>query len=234
MQSLDLEVVANTSYAIMLVSYLMRDILWLRVLTVISLGFEIPYFYFQAAPLWAGIGWDLAFVLINVYWIALLGFERRPVSFTPEQKRLWETALHRLHPRHARTLFQHGRYRSIAPNEVIVSRGQAMHEVALIAEGRVELRLDQQRIEVLGPGHFIGGAAFLEKDLSFPAVTTVAAVEPTRILTWKRNELKKLIGDDNELSTAIEATMGLDVANLLIKAYHREVSAKRPPGTHGD
>lgn len=234
MPSLDLEVVANTSYAILLVSYLMRDILWLRVLTVISLGFEMPYYYFQAVPLWDGIGWDVAFVLINVYWIVLLGYERRPVRFTPEQKGLFEIALHRLHPRHARALFKHGRYRSVAPNEIILSQGQTMHEVALIAEGSVELQLNQKRLEVIGPGHFIGAAGFLEKDLSFPAVTTVTAIEPTRVLVWKRKELRKLIDGDSELMTAIEATMGLDIANLLIRAYHREASSTMPPGTNSD
>lgn len=225
MPSIDLEVVANTSYAILLVSYLMRDIFWLRVLTVISLSFEIPYFYFQPDPLWDGIGWDLAFIAINAYWIFRLGFERRPVHFTAEQKELWQTALHRLRPRHARTLFQRARYRSIAPNEVISSQGDTLDELALIAEGKVALRLNKKNMEELGPGHFIGSAMFLEKDLDFPSITTVVAVEPTRVMTWKHRELRKLLEEDNQLCTAVEATLGLDIANLLVRAYHRDASA---------
>jgi len=50
MPDIDLTVISNTSYVIMLASYMMRDILWLRALTVISLSFEIPYFLFQAVP----------------------------------------------------------------------------------------------------------------------------------------------------------------------------------------
>ncbi len=88
MPDIDLQVIANLSYWILLVAYIMRDILWLRVLTVISLGFEIPYFFFQPDLLWDGIGWDIAFIAINAYWIACLVYERRPVHFTAEQKRL--------------------------------------------------------------------------------------------------------------------------------------------------
>ena len=42
--------IANVLY---LVSYLVRDILWLRWLTVIAICTLMPYFYFQAEPLWA-------------------------------------------------------------------------------------------------------------------------------------------------------------------------------------
>ena len=50
MPNIELETIANVSYALMLASYIMRDILWLRVLTVVSFCFEIPYFYFQPDP----------------------------------------------------------------------------------------------------------------------------------------------------------------------------------------
>jgi len=227
MPNIDLEVVANTSYAILLVSYIMRDILWLRVLTVVSLSFEIPYFFFQPDPLWDGIGWDVAFIAINAYWIARLAYDRRPVRFTAEQKRLWKTALHRLHPRHARALFKRGTPHSITPNETVFKQGDALDELMLISEGKVELRLNEQKIEELGPGHFIGSANFLERDLDFPAATTIVAVEPTRFITWKQNELRTLIDGDNELSTAIEATLGLDMADLVRRAWNREASAQQ-------
>lgn len=222
MAGIDLDMVANTSYAILLASYVMRDILWLRVLTVISLSFELPYYYFQQDPLWDGISWDLAFILINVFWIARLGLDRRPVQFTPEQKRLWETALHRLRPRHARALFKHASHRLIAPKETISTRGRTLKEVALITEGKVELQLNGKKIDELGPGHFIGSAMFLERDLAFPSVTTVVATEPTHLMTWKIRELRALLKDDNELSTAVEATLSMEIASLLTKAYQRE------------
>ena len=222
MPNIDLDVIANTSYALLLASYMMRDILWLRVLTVISLGFEVPYFYFQLDPLWDGIGWDTAFILINVYWIGRLAYERRPVNFTADQKRLWETALHRLHPRHARALFKIGKIRSVAAKETIATQGETLDEFALIAEGKVALIVNQQKIEELGPGHFIGSASFLEREQDFPHFTTIVATEPTQLMTWNKTQLAKLVESDNQLSMAIGATLGLDAANLLYRAWKRE------------
>ena len=226
MPNIDLDVIANTSYAFLLASYIMRDILWLRVLTVISLGFEIPYFYFQPDPLWDGIGWDGAFVLINVYWIGRLAYERRPVNFTADQKRIWETALHRLHPRHARALFKIGKNKSVAAKETIATQGETLDEFALITEGKVEVRVNQQKIEELGPGHFIGSASFLEKNQDFPHFSTVVAVEPTLLMTWNKIQLTELVESDNQLSMAIGATLGLDAASLLYRAWKREILEK--------
>ena len=224
MPDIDLEVVANTSYAILLVSYIMRDILWLRVLTVVSLSFEIPYFYFQAVPLWDGISWDVAFIAINVYWIGRLVYDRRPVRFTDDQKRLWETALRRLHPRHARALFKIGKSRWVAPNEAISEPGETLNEIALISEGKVELKLNQTKVDELGPGNFIGPATFLERNLEFPTVANVVAVEPTLMITWDKNQLRKLVDRDRDLSIAIESTFGLEIMNLLVRAWKRQAS----------
>lgn len=225
MPNIDLELIANTSYALLLISYIMKDILWLRVLTVISLGFELPYFYFQSEPLWDGIGWDMAFIAINIYWIGRLAYDRRPVRFSADQQRLWQTALKRLHPRHARALFRIGRFRSLEPGEVILSQGDAVHELALISEGKVELRLDEKKVEELGPGHFVGTASFFERHMEFPTFATIVAVEPTRMITWDKEEMTRLIENDHQLSLAMEATLGLGIANLLVRAWKREASA---------
>lgn len=174
--------------------------------------------------MWDGIGWDLAFIAINIYWVARLLYERRPVHFTAEQKRLWQTALHKLQPRHARELFKRGTYKSVAPNERVVAQGETLDEIALISDGKVDLKINDKTIEELGPGDFIGSAMFLDSEQDMPSPTTIVAVEPTRMLTWKQNELRKLIEDDNQFSTAVEATLGLEIANLVKRSWAREAA----------
>ena len=68
--------IANILY---LFSYLVRDILWLRILTVIAASCLIPYFYFRPDPLIIAIYWNLLFTSLNIFWIGRLLIERRPV-----------------------------------------------------------------------------------------------------------------------------------------------------------
>ncbi len=44
--------IANVLY---MMSYLMRDILWLRIITVLAASCLVPYFYFRPDPLYAAI-----------------------------------------------------------------------------------------------------------------------------------------------------------------------------------
>ena len=57
-------------------------------------------------------------------------------------------------------------------------------------------------------------------------MATIVATEPTHVITWNKRQLKKLIDKDNELGLAIEACLGLELANLLFRAWNRELVSK--------
>ena len=89
------------------------------------------------------------------------------------------------------------------------------------------MRLNRESIEQIRAGHFIGSAMFLERDLDMASLTTIIAAEETRILTWKKRDLRAIVEQDHQFSTAIEATLGLDIAYLLINAWNREALANK-------
>ncbi len=56
--------VANILY---LLSYMVRDILHLRVLTIVAACCLVTYFYNQAEPLMTVVYWNLFFVALNAF-----------------------------------------------------------------------------------------------------------------------------------------------------------------------
>ena len=58
---LGLDVLVNTANIFYLLSYSVKDIFWLRILTVVAALFLLPYYYMQSTPLWTPIGWNLFF-----------------------------------------------------------------------------------------------------------------------------------------------------------------------------
>jgi hypothetical protein len=81
--------VANVIY---LISFLARDILWLRLLTCIALLLGIVFFTCQPAPLYGPTVWHVAFLAINGVQISRLLVERRHLMLTKEQERLGQAA----------------------------------------------------------------------------------------------------------------------------------------------
>ncbi len=81
--------VANVLY---LVSFLTRDIMWLRLLTCCGLALGVVFFSCQAAPMYGPTVWHVAFLLINAVQIRRLIVERRRLNLSAERERLAQEA----------------------------------------------------------------------------------------------------------------------------------------------
>jgi len=69
-----------------------RDILWLRLLSILAGIALVPYFlYGEAQVLWVPMAWNGVFTLINLVQVYRLLTERRPVRLTEFERRLHES-----------------------------------------------------------------------------------------------------------------------------------------------
>lgn len=84
---------ANVFY---LVSFLLRDILWLRALTCCGLVLGIVFFSCQQTPMYGPAVWHVVFLLINGIMIRRLVAERRQSTLTAEQERVAQGAFENL------------------------------------------------------------------------------------------------------------------------------------------
>ena len=57
----------HLSYVLIAISYWLTDMFWLRLVAVVGLSLEILYFWLSGGDLRTGIGWDLIFIIINLY-----------------------------------------------------------------------------------------------------------------------------------------------------------------------
>ena len=76
---------ANVLY---LLSFLGRDMLWLRLLTCGGLALGVVFFSCQPRPLYGPTGWHVAFLLINGYQIWRLLQERKRLRLSKKQERV--------------------------------------------------------------------------------------------------------------------------------------------------
>ena len=73
---------------IVLLAFLFKDILWLRLVMVISSLFMVGYGRISGQPLLAG--WEILFLAINAYHIVLLFEERRPIKLKGRMAQIHE------------------------------------------------------------------------------------------------------------------------------------------------
>ena len=73
----------HVANALLLLGYSMSDVLWLRLLGAASALISIPYFAMQPAPMWLPIGWNVAFIAINLFHSWRLVLRRRTLKLAP-------------------------------------------------------------------------------------------------------------------------------------------------------
>jgi CRP-like cAMP-binding protein len=201
--------VANVLY---LFSYLVKDILWLRLLTVVAGSVLLAYYVLLPAPLWAAIGWNVVFLAINVRQIQVLLLERRPVRLTPDELRLHQLAFRSLSQREFAKLLRLARWESVAADHRFVSKGQPLDRIMVIADGRACVEIAGAPGVDLRPGCFVGEMSFLTGQTPN---ADVVATEPTRLVTWPQSELKAFLGRDAELRAIVQMAIGEDLVAKL-------------------
>ncbi len=206
---------ANVLY---LFSYLVRDILWLRILTVVAASCLLPFFYFRPDPLMGAIYWNLVFTSLNLYWIVRLMLERRPVHLTGNDLRLYQLVFRCLTPREMLHLLRLGTWEHAAPGACFISQGEPLHRLMVICAGRADVVQNGRTVDTLADGQFIGGIPFIS-DEAAPA--NVVAVEDTWYMSWPKEVLKNFLTAHPELNHALQLTLGFDLSKRLMAAFAR-------------
>jgi hypothetical protein len=201
--------VANVLY---LLSYLVRDILWLRLLTVIAGLVLMPYFVLQSPPLWPPVLWNVLFTAINGVQIGRLLAERRPVHLTEEQERLHALAFRALTPREFLRLARQGTWKTGSAGERIVDQGVVLGDLICMLSGKAAVRVDGSEVAQLEAGCFIGEMSYLT---GARTTASVQVVEPARYLVWKNASLKALLDSDAALRSAVQLVIGRDLVSKL-------------------
>jgi hypothetical protein len=198
--------------AIYLASYLVKDILWLRILTIAAGLVILGYYAWMPMPIWAGVAWNILFVTINMRQVQLLLLERRPVKLRPDELLLYKQTFRRLTEREFAKLLAIGHWSEVGAGERIVQRGEALHQLIVLASGRVRVEIDGKSTRELRAGCLVGEMSFITGKAPN---ADVVAMEPTRIVTWQDDILRRLLDTNAELRAGLQEVIGEDLSAKL-------------------
>ena len=201
--------VANALY---LVSYAVRDILWLRLITVLGGGTLLLSFFLSPQPPVPAILWNALFLVINLVRIDLLIRERRPIPLAADEQHLANLVFRTLRPRELVRLLRVGTFVDHAPGARLVTRGQPLEHLLLVVRGTARVELDARPAIEIADGTFIGELGFLTGK---PPGADVAAVTPLRVVQWPFAPLREFLDDNPELHATMQRVLGSDLAAKL-------------------
>ena len=216
------EYLVHFSNVLLLVSYSVRDMLWLRWFAVGAAVANLPYYLAQPTVLWPPVIWGGVFLLINVYQIARIYLERRPVVLSQDEQRLYDMGFQTLRPREFVSLLLTGQWRDATPGERIVTQHEPVDRLSIPISGRVDVSREGEPLGSFAPGQMIGLAlAVTGEAASFDATFG----EPGRYMSWPLPALRSFLDKRPELRVALQRLAGQDLAMKVERLVPRGTQA---------
>ena len=206
----------NLSFGLTAVSFYVKDMMALRALSILAGAVGVLYNYFlPQGTLWLVIFWLCVFMAINAVRIAHLVIERRGVSFSDEERELFETIFKNFAPVEFMKLLRLSEWRTAEPGDVLAVEGEAIEELSLIYNGEVTVEKGGVEVTRTRDGTMIGEMSYIQGG---NATATVRATRPTRCLVWPADELKHLLKRNPTMDIAMSSVFSLDLAKKLAGA----------------
>src|SRR5258707_3716065 len=204
----------NLASLLTMAAYLLKDILWLRLLTILSCFAGIAFSYFAlATPVWQMIGWNILFAIINIVQVAIIIKQRSGVRFTEEEKELHDTLFKHFAPFEFMKLMRIGKWLEAKQGEILAAEKQSLDAVMLIYNGLVGVETNGKEVATLKDGNFIGEVSFITGG---DATATVRALTPTRYIAWPKEAISQLLNRNPSMRFAMQSMLSTDLSKKLM------------------
>ena len=198
-------IAGHLAFGLIAFSFLVKDILWLRVVSILASLFSVLYnFYIPAEPMWLAINWNIVFVLVNLYHISVIIYEKRPIKMAPKDKELYETLFKDLSPVEYLKISKVAEWKIFKSGETIIRQTHLVPDLTLIYNGTVDVAVDGKKVAELKDGQFVGEMSFLTEKL---ATATCIVKHDTECLVWKQPEFKDLLKRNPSLYYTIQGLL---------------------------
>ena len=207
--------VINTAANLIFMSaYWVKDILWLRLLSIFGSLVILPYYYFQVEPLWEPMAWSCVYMIIHGFRAWGIYQERRPVELNREESDLYKLAFSSLTPQQFKKILKVGQWQDLAVGTKILAQGDPAESVTAILSGEMEARTGERVLGTYDPGDFIGLGCIMTDAKAF---SDTAVIRPARVMHWNYSKLKEILDLDQDLAFALRKIAGSSLATKLMK-----------------
>ena len=205
----------NLSNVIFLAAFSVRDVLHLRLLSIVAYLVILPFYYLQQDTLWPSIFWGMTFIAVNVARVIILLLERRPVILSDEEETLHQLAFGSMDKREFLKLLSLADWVDAEPGDILVERGKPVSNVMINISGGLEAVLNDDIKIDFHPGQMIGTAEVLG-GLGSPVSVIVRS--PARLASWNVDRVREFSANRPEFRARLSAIVNADLAGKLRQA----------------
>ena len=210
------DITGHLAFGLIAFSFLVKDIFWLRVMSITASAFSIFYNYFiPPIPMWIAIFWNGVFIVVNLYHIAILIYEKRPVKMSPKDRELYDTMFKSMSPVEYLKITKLAKWKKFKKNAKIITQSKPVKDLHLIYNGTVDVVVGIEPVAELKDGQFVGEMSFLTEK---PATATCIVKHDTECMIWNQSGFKDLLKRNPSLYFSIQSLLSAQVSDALVNS----------------
>jgi len=195
----------HLAFGLIAFSFLVKDILWLRLVSILASLFSVFYNYvIPDQPMWLAINWNIVFVLVNLYHIAVIIYEKRPIKMAPKDKELYETLFRDLSPVEYLKVTKIAEWKKYKAGDILIREAHLVTDLILIYNGTVDVMVKGKKVAELKDGQFVGEMSFLTEK---SATADCVVKHDAECILWKQPEFKELLKRNPSLYYTIQGLL---------------------------
>ena len=208
------DLTGHLAFGLIALSFLVKDIFWLRLMSITASCFSIFYNYFiPAEPMVIAIFWNGVFIAVNLYHIAIILYEKRQVKMDDKNQELYDTLFKEMTPVEYLKISRAAKWELVKSGQRIITQGMPVPDLYLIYNGTVDVVVDNEKIAELKDGEFVGEMSFLTEKV---ATATCKVKYDAQCLVWKQREFKELLKRNPSLYFTIQSVLSAQVSDKLV------------------
>ena len=159
--------------------------------------------------------WNGIFIVVNLYHVAILIYEKRPVKMSPKDRELYETMFKSLSPVEYLKITKLANWKKFKKNDKIITQSKPVKDLHLIYNGTVDVVVGIEPVAELKDGQFVGEMSFLTEK---PATATCVVKHDTECLVWNQTGFKDLLKRNPSLYFSIQSLLSAQVSDALVNS----------------
>ena len=204
----------HLAFGLIAFSFLVKDIFWLRIVSIAASLFSVLYNYIiPVEPMWLAINWNFVFIVVNLYHIAVILYEKREVKMDDKNEELYNTLFSEMTPVEYLKISRAAEWITLKPGQRLITQGMPVPDLYLIYNGTVDVAVDGGWVAELKDGQFVGEMSFLTEKV---ATASCIVKYETQCLVWKQKEFKNLLKRNPSLYFTIQSVLSAQVSDALV------------------
>lgn len=206
--------VGHLAFFLTAISFVVKDIVALRILAIFSSFAAILYNYFHpmGSPDWLPLSWCFVFALINIWRVLQIYTEKYKVSLSDTELEMLDTSFSNFNPVEFAKLMRSSHWESVDINTTLTKENEIPHKLYFVQNGSVSVTRGNKEITRTSDGTFIGEMSFINNSSASATTTTLT---PTRLVAWDRLTLNQLLSRNPTLSILLKHSISVDLTKKI-------------------